>query len=200
MKTLSISRPASKCASDTYRMNVHRGKANDERSFLGSLYLDYAKQSDNQALFERCTDSEIIQCTEYVKTYNKMRRCIGSDNKRFKAFNLHLDQWFPDLLYEVAQKAQAANVEFYPQDFIVDSLLTKLGDLHTQLDLSSIFEKYRFTPDYKKNRSADVPKATLKQIIQSVLDLNDEPNHIAKNFNANLLERYNKKRPLPIPS
>ena len=66
MQTLTFSRPASNIDSDNYRMNIHRGKYNKDRKYLGSLYLDYSMQDKNDAIFEKCSPQEMIQLKEYV--------------------------------------------------------------------------------------------------------------------------------------
>lgn len=194
MKTLTISKPASNVDSDSYRMNIHRGKYNEDRKHLGSLYLDYSMVDKNKPLFDKCTPQELIQLTEYISIFNKMRRCLGSQNKDIKVFGLHLDQHFPDILYEVAEAAKNAGIDFMPQDYIVDCLLNKVTEIGKQVDLSSIYQKYQFNPDYKQALRDTVSIDQRKRLVAAITSIEDEPGRIAQVFNDNLLEKYGKSK------
>lgn len=196
MQTLTFSRPASNIDSDNYRMNIHRGKYNKDRKYLGSLYLDYSMQDKNDAIFEKCSPQEMIQLKEYVSVFNKMRRCIGATNKSMSNFGLHWGSYFPDVIYAIAEAANKAGIAFLPQDFITDALLEKITEISQQIDLEGIYKKYQFQPDYKKALVGRPHIDKRKRLLQAVINIADEPSCIEQVFNDNLLEQYGKSKPV----
>lgn len=194
MKTITFSRPASGFKGDDIRMNVQRGKASKDRVFLGSLYLDFPMQDRNKDLFSKCTPIEIIQCIEYVRVYNKLRRTMGSSNQDMETFSVHLNQKLPDALYEIAERASESNIDFYPQDILMEALLSKIEEVSHKIDINDILSKYNLCPDYRKN-IAPIPTLELQQkLIQAVLNIQDDPQQVVRIFNDTLTQHYGKSK------
>lgn len=176
--------------SDSRKRYIKKVDENNDTINIGSLYLNYNDFHKNDKIYENLLPNEVIQCKEFINTYNKMRRCKSStSNDSFKAQTIYWDSDFANMLYEIAEYAQSQGVNFMPKDYMFEAILGKLESLNKQIDLSEIFNKYQFRPTYK-GHMLNISNNQRQAVISDFLRLNDDHDQLMTAFNDHIHDCY----------
>ncbi len=178
-----FNRPTQNRPGDAGRRFIKKNDPDNKTVSVGNLFLDYNRAQDNQELYKKLETNEVIQCKEFLTTFNKTRRCIPSaSNATFNAQTIYWDEDFAHLLYEVAELAQENGIDFLPKDTMLEALLSKLQQLETKLDLSDIFNKYQFNSTYKRSMLS-IGFSQKKALLKSFLEIDENKDHLMTLFN-----------------
>ena len=186
--------PTTDRPSDKRRRYIKKVDDDNKTISIGSLHLDYNMQDDNEKIYEKLKPNEITQCKEFVKIYNKMRRCKkDTTNQSFKAQTIYWDEGFANMLYEISERAETKGLSFFPKDIMFEGLLKRLGDIEEKLELGDIFEKYLFQTTYK-GALLKIQNSQRQALIKEFLATDEDSEHLMLLFNDHLRDCYDVEK------